>query len=65
MAHKTKKKTVKELNDDFNIFEEKFKSIEVLVDHLNAKIVVLEKKLEETPGNFRTVLSESSEIERV
>ena len=65
MAHKTKKKTVKELNDDFNIFEEKFKSMEALVDHLNAKIVVLEKKIEETPGNFQTVLSESSEMERV
>ena len=44
MAQKLKRKTVKELNDDFNIFEEKFKSMEVLVDLLNAKVKMLEKK---------------------
>ena len=39
--------------------------MEVLVDNLNAKIGVSERKWEETPRNFQNVLSEHNEIERV
>jgi hypothetical protein len=47
MTQKSKKKTVKELNDDFIAFEEKFKSMEMMINHLNAKVALLESKKEE------------------
>ena len=58
MAQQTKKKKVKEFDDDINILNEKMKSIEVLVGNLIAKILNLEKATTETPENSEN--SESS-----
>ena len=63
MAQKSKKKTVKELNDDFIAFEEKFKSMEMLINHLNKKVALLESKKEEHPQTLMNSLGENNEKE--
>ena len=64
LKKKSKKKTVKELNDNFSIFEEKLKSMEVLVDQLNAKVEFLEKTVEEPPHKFQNIHDESNTIDK-
>ena len=61
MAQKSKKKTVKELNDDFIAFEDKFKSMEMLINHLNAKVALLESRKEEHPQTLTNRMGENNE----
>ena len=61
MDQKNKKKTIKELNDDFIAFEEK--SMEMLFNDLNAKVALLENKKEEHPETLKDNLDENNEKE--
>ena len=50
MAHKMKKKTVKELNEDFILMENKLEKFEKMVNNLTAKIEALEKHKKDSPN---------------